>query len=133
MFDFCLFSVMLVYMSIIYYMYTCLLYTICWQYQSFGRVLVCWSVFYYSKKWIKENVLSFVKKIKLNVQRHLKHWLWCLACLLWAGPKFNCSITGLRKAKKVAMTMLVLVARARQQPMKIIFDNRWITIRETIR
>ena len=29
-------------------------------------VLVCSSIFYYSKKWVKETVLSFVKKKKLN-------------------------------------------------------------------
>ena len=32
--------------------------------------------------------------------------------------KFICGITGLRKAEKISMTMLILVARACQQPMK---------------
>ena len=33
----------------------------------------------------------------LNVQRHLKCWLWRLASLLGAEHKFNCGITGLRR------------------------------------
>ena len=35
-----------------------------------------------------------------------------------AEHKFNCGVTGLRKAEKISMTTLALVARARQQPMK---------------
>ena len=74
-----------------------------------------------------------------NVQGHLKGWLWCLASLLWAEHNFYCSITGLRKAEKMPMTMLVLVVWARQHPMKTlklwrkwVLDNRRITIREVV-
>ena len=96
---------------------------ICWHYQPFwivclfltdkkvSRGLMCCLIFYYSNKW------------KLNVQGHLKCWLWPLASLLWAEPKFNCGITGLKKTQKMSMTMLVLVARAHQQPMKAL--KRW--------
>ena len=35
-----------------------------------------------------------------------------------AQQKFNFGITGLRKAEKTSMTMLVLIARERQQLMK---------------
>ena len=45
--------------------------------------------------------------MKLNVQGDLKCWLWRLASLLQADHKFNGGITGLRKAEKMAMTMLV--------------------------
>ena len=41
--------------------------------------------------------------------QHLKCWLWRLASLLWAEHKLNFGITGLRKAEKVSMMMLVLV------------------------
>ena len=83
-------------------------------------VLVCSSIFYNSKKWIQETVLSFVQKFKFNVQEHLKYWLWRLAILLWAEHKFNYGITGLRKAEKMSMMVLVLNAQARQQSMKIL-------------
>ena len=43
------------------------------------------------------------------MQGHLKLWLWRFASLLWAEHKFNCGITGLRKAKKMSITILVLV------------------------
>ena len=103
---------------------------ICWQYlplwivslfltnKNVSHVLVSSSIFYYSKKFIKETVLSFVDKIKLNVEGHLKCWLWCLSGLLWAEHKFNCVITGLRKAEKMLLLMLLLFSRARQQPIK---------------
>ena len=35
-------------------------------------MLVGSSIFYYSKKWIKETVLSIAYQIKLNAQGHLK-------------------------------------------------------------
>ena len=66
MFDFCIFSVMLVHMSVY----------ICWQCQPFwivslfltdkkvNRVLVCSSIFYYSKKWIKGTVKNYIKCAK---------------------------------------------------------------------
>ena len=41
--------------------------------KKLSRALLCSSIFYYSKKWIKETVLSFVQKLKLNVQEHLKY------------------------------------------------------------
>ena len=51
--------------------------------------------------------------------------------------KFNCGITGLRKIKKMSMTLLVLVFYACQQCDEIIeavktilLDNHRITIRE---
>ena len=39
---------------------------------NLSRVLVCSSIFYYAKKWIEETVSSFVYKMILNVQGHLK-------------------------------------------------------------
>ena len=39
----------------------------------------------------------------------------CSESLLCAQHKFNYSITGLRKAERMSMTMLVLVARARRE------------------
>ena len=59
------------------------------------------------------------------MQRHLKCWLWRLVSLLWAEHKFNCSVTGLRKAEKMSMTML------RQQLMKTLKQWRkwfWIIV-----
>ena len=71
------------------------------------------------------------------MQRHLKCWLWRLPSLLWAEHKFKCGITGLRKAENMSMAMLVLVARAPQQPIKTLkqwrkwfLDNRRITIKQ---
>ena len=67
----------------------------------------------------QRNCIKFcVKKINLIVQAHLKCWVWYLASLLCTEHKFNCGITSLRKSEKMSMTMLFLVARARQQ-------NRW--------
>ena len=40
--------------------------------------------------------------------------------LLWAEHKFNCGITGLRKAEKILTTIIILVAPTRQKPMKIL-------------
>ena len=81
-------------------------YSISWQYQPFWIVSLfltgkkvsrvwCFSIFYYSKKWTKETVLSFLCK-KLTAKGHFKCWLWRLESLLWAEPKFKCGITGLR-------------------------------------
>ena len=43
--------------------------------------------------------------------------------------KFNCGIAGLRKAGKMSMTMLVLVAQARQQSMKTLKQwRKWFYI-----
>ena len=47
---------------------------------------------------------------------HLKYYLKHLASPLQAEQKFLSGITGLRKAENTSM--LVLVSRARQQPMK---------------
>ena len=63
------------------------------------------------------------------MQRHLKCWLRRFASLLGAVYKCNCGLTGLRKAVRMSMTMLVLVAQARQQLMATFQYNRWITIR----
>ena len=67
--------------------------------------------------------------MKLNVQRHLTYRLWRLASLLWAEHKFNCGITSLRKAEKMAITMLVLVARthwsSKENDFWIIVDYYW--------
>ena len=41
-----------------------------------------------------------------------------------AEHKFNCGINGLRKTEKMSMTMLVLVARAHQQPLKTLKQQR---------
>ena len=48
-----------------------------------------------------------------------------------AEYKFNCGITGLRNAKKMSITMLVLVAWARQQLMKTLKQWRkwfWVIV-----
>ena len=47
------------------------------------------------------------------------------ACLLWAGHKYNCGITGIRKAEKMSTADENIEA-----VKKMIFDNRRITIRE---
>ena len=70
--------------------------------------------------------------MKLNVEGH--EMLTVVSSLLRAEHKFNCGITGLRKAEKMSMMIHVPVVQARQQPIKIlktmILDNRRITIRE---
>ena len=69
--------------------------------------------------------------MKLNVQGHMKCWLLRLASLLRVEHKFKCGITAFRKTEKRSMTMLVLVARARQQPMKTLKQWRkwfWINV-----
>ena len=59
----------------------------------------------------------------------VSHVLVCSSNLLWAEHKFNCHITGLRTAEKMSMTMLVLVARALQQPMKTLKQwRKWFSI-----
>ena len=63
------------------------------------------------------------------------NWMWRLAYLQWAEYNFNCGITGLRKAEKISMTMLVLVSRARQQPMKTLKHWRkwfWIIVQSLL-
>ena len=55
------------------------------------------------------------------MQGRLKGWLRRLASLLWAENKFNCSITGLRKAETDENIEAV---------KKMILFNRRITIRE---
>ena len=64
--------------------------------------------------------------MKLNVQGHLKWWLWHLASLLWAEHKFNGGVTGLRKAEKMAIFTDVLgMKRASTQivPELLNFDK----------
>ena len=73
------------------------------------RVWVFSSIFYHTKKCVEETALSFVERMKLNVRGYL---------IQYAELKFNCSINGLRKDEKMQMTMLVLVIRASQLPMK---------------
>ena len=102
-------------------------------YNNVSLVLVCSSIFYYSNgNGSRRNCIKFcVKNVKLNVQEHLKYWLWRSASLLWAEHKFNCGITGLRKAENMSMTMLVLIARVRQQPMKTLKQWRkcvWLIV-----
>ena len=99
---------------------------ICWQYlplwidslfltdEKISRALVCSSIFYFPKKWIKET-------------DHLKCSLWHLASLLWAEHEFNCGRIGLWKVVKILMTMLVLNI---EPVKKVILDNWRITIRE---
>ena len=66
--------------------------------------------------------------MKLNVHGSLKCWLWRLASLLRAEHKFNCDITGLRKAE-MWMTLLALVAGACQQSMKTLkLCRKWFWI-----
>ena len=63
--------------------------------------------------------------MKLHVQRHLKCWL-CLASLLWEH-KFNCGITGLRKAEGQPSTSTT--DDNIETVKKMIADNDRITIR----
>ena len=124
MFDFRIFPVMLVHMCVIMCSISAILdCQFVFERQKISRVLVCSLIFYYLKNWIKETVLSFVYKMKLNVQGYLKCWLSRLERLLWAEHKFNCGIAGLRKVG--------LVARARQQLMKTLRQWRkgfWIIV-----
>ena len=63
------------------------------------------------------------------MQVYLKCWPLRLANLLRIEHKFKLGITGLKNAGKMSMTMLVLVARARQQPMKTLKQWReWFWI-----
>ena len=59
---------------------------------------------------MNEIVLSFVQKIKLNAQIHLKCWL---TSLLRAEHKFNCAIMGLSKTGKMSLKMLVFLSNAK--------------------
>ena len=81
------FSVMLVHMSIRYVGNVSHFgFSVCFLIdKKVSHVLVCSSIIYYSKKWIKETVLSLVQKIKLNVQQHLKCWL----CWLFGESTMN--------------------------------------------
>ena len=64
MFDFRIFfSVMLVHMSVLYMLTISAILDYQFDFDTYkkvSRVLVCSSIFYYSKKWIKDSVLSFV-------------------------------------------------------------------------
>ena len=68
--------------------------------------------------------IKFCINIKLNVQGHLKCWLWHLVSLLWAEHKFNCGIT----AEKMSMTSTTY--ETIETMKKMILDNRGIIIRE---
>ena len=60
--------------------------------------------FYYSKKWIKETVLTFVEKMKLNVQ--LTFEMVAVAFVERTMSKtheYNSVITDLRKAAKMSI------------------------------
>ena len=103
------FSVMLVYMSVIYVdnishfgLSVCF-----WQIKMLVVFWCALRFFCYSKKWIKETVLSFEIKRARTFEM-----------LIAAFGESTMSRTDLRKAEKMSMTMLVLVARALQQPMK---------------
>ena len=65
--------------------------------------------------------------MKLNVQGHLKCWLWRLASLLWAEHKFNCGITGLRKDEKISSPSSSTTDEDIGAVKKMILDNRRIT------
>ena len=122
--------------------YTCLLYIYVDNISHFWLSVYFWQIKRFlvfqcglrsftiqNKKWIKESLLSFVQKMKLNVQGHLKYWLWHLESLLWVEHKFNCGIIVLRNAEKMTMKMLVLVVRARQQELKTLKQwRKWIWI-----
>ena len=69
--------------------------------------------------------------MSLNVQGFLKCLVWHLASLLWTEHKFNCGITGLRKAEKMSTIMVVTTTDENIEVVtKIILDSRWITIRK---
>ena len=55
----------------------------------------------------------------------MKSWLWRLASLLKAKNKFNCGITGLRKAKKILITLtrVSTTDQNNEAVKKIILDN----------
>ena len=125
-------SVMLVRLSIIYVVnisHSGL--SVCfWQTKKVSRVLVCSSIFYYSKKWIKETLSSFVLKNKIKCTRTFKMLTVAFGeSIMSIEHKFNCGITGLKKAQKMLKTMLVLVARAREQAMKTLkLWRKWFWI-----
>ena len=55
--------------------------------------------------------------MKLNVQGHL-NYIDCDVWRVYYEQNTSSGISGLRKLEKMSLTMLILVARVRQQPMK---------------
>ena len=92
-----------------------------WQ---FSPILVSSSIFYYPKKMDQRQCVKFCVKNETKFAR-----MWHLSSLLWVEHKFNCGITVLRKTEKMSMTMLVLVARARQKPTETLkLWRKWFWI-----
>ena len=84
-----------------------------------SRVLMCSSISFLFEKMDQRKSIKFcIKNVVECAKTFEMYWLRHLASLLWAEHKFHCGITSLRKAKKMSMTMFVLIARACQQPMK---------------
>ena len=65
--------------------------------------------FYYSKKIDQRNCMKFCVKKKIKSARTFE---------MLTVAFVESTISGLSKAEKISMTMLILVARACQQPMK---------------
>ena len=128
---------MLIYMSVIHQPF--------WIVSLFLRdkkvrcVLVCSSIFYDLPKMDQRNC---IKKfcVRNEIKNEIKKKTICLcttfkmltvASLLWAEHKVNCGISGLRKAEKMSMTMLVLISWACQNSMITLKQWRklfWINV-----
>ena len=62
------------------------------------------------KRFCVKNEIKFIRALEIMTAG--------LAGVLVAEHRFSCGITSLNKAEKMSMTMLVLVARSRQQTPK---------------
>ena len=87
-----------------------------------SRTLVCSSIRFftmYLKKWIKKVILSFVQKTEIKCSNTFE-----MLTVAFGESSISRTQVQLRynrfkeDAEQMSITMLVLVARARQQPMK---------------
>ena len=119
---FAFFSVMLVHISVIrVYVDNISHFVVSVCFWQLKRLVVFWCVHRFF--WLFEEMDQSVKCIKFCVKNEIKYARTFEMLTVTFGEsikfKFNCVIIGLRKAGKMSMTILVLVARALQQSMKI--------------
>ena len=69
------------------------------------------------EKMVQRNCIKFCVKNEIKCRRTFE-------MLIVEFGEFHCGITGLKKAEKMTMTILVMVAQARQQPMKTLKQGR---------